>query len=132
MAFFTVIAFSFVAAGVGHVCVGERVRKVRHQQILAGVTPLQYWLSSYLVDLILLLLPCSLIFGMLVWADISPLVCREKDQLINQNRCFSFHQSEASKSLKLADINLIAALLTCLYSVIVRLVPISELHSFSA
>ncbi|CDJ35112.1 Protein Abca14, related [Eimeria mitis] len=72
--FFTVIAYSFVAAGVGKVCIVERVRKVRHQQILAQVTPFQYWISSYVVDMVLLLLPCSLIFGMMLWVDITPLV----------------------------------------------------------
>lgn len=72
--FFTVIAFSFVAAGVGKVCIVERVRKVRHQQILAGVTPFQYWVSSYIVDIVLLVLPCSIIFGMISWADVTPLV----------------------------------------------------------
>ncbi|KAL8272116.1 hypothetical protein Esti_003959 [Eimeria stiedai] len=74
VAFFTVISFSFVAAGVGQICIEERVRKVRHQQILAGITPLQYWLSAYIVDFVLLLIPCSLIYGLLVWTDISPLV----------------------------------------------------------
>ncbi|KAL8430710.1 hypothetical protein ACSSS7_005760 [Eimeria intestinalis] len=74
VAFFTVISFSFVAAGVGQICIEERVRKVRHQQILAGVTPLQYWLSAYIVDFLLLVIPCSLIYGLLVWTDISPLV----------------------------------------------------------
>ncbi|CDJ57706.1 ABC transporter family protein, related [Eimeria maxima] len=72
--FFTVIAYSFVAAGVGKVCIVERVRKVRHQQILAQVTPFQYWISSYIVDMVLLLLPCSIIFGMILWVDITPLV----------------------------------------------------------
>ncbi|KAL8437560.1 hypothetical protein Efla_000423 [Eimeria flavescens] len=74
VAFFTVIAFSFVAAGVGQICIEERIRKVRHQQILAGVTPFQYWLSAYLVDFVLLIIPCSFIYGLLVWTDISPLV----------------------------------------------------------
>ncbi|KAL8453368.1 hypothetical protein Emag_001884 [Eimeria magna] len=74
VAFFTVISFSFVAAGVGQICIEERVRKVRHQQILAGITPLQYWLSAYIVDFVLLVIPCSLIYGLLVWTDISPLV----------------------------------------------------------
>ena len=74
--FFTVIAYSFVAAGVGKVCIVERVRKVRHQQILAQVSPFQYWISSYIVDMVLLLLPCSIIFGMMVWVDITPLVSR--------------------------------------------------------
>ncbi|CDJ48730.1 ATP-binding cassette sub-family A member 3, related [Eimeria brunetti] len=50
--FFTVIAYSFVAASVGKVCILERVRKVRHQQILAQVTPFQYWISSYIVDMV--------------------------------------------------------------------------------
>ena len=72
--FFTVIAYSFVAAGVGKVCIVEIVREVRHQQILAQVTPFQYWISSYIVDMVLLLLPCSIIFGMILWVDITPLV----------------------------------------------------------
>ncbi|CDJ67414.1 hypothetical protein, conserved [Eimeria necatrix] len=74
VAFFTIIAYSFVAAGVGKVCIVERVRKVRHQQILARVTPFQYWISSYIVDIILLILPCSIIFGMILWVDVTPLV----------------------------------------------------------
>ncbi|XP_026190567.1 ABC transporter A family member 1 [Cyclospora cayetanensis] len=74
VAFFTIIAYSFVAAGIGKACIVERVRRVRHQQILFGVTPFHYWASSYLVDMILLLLPCFIIFGMIMWANITPLV----------------------------------------------------------
>jgi len=57
------IAFSFIPAAVAIFIVKERENSAKHQQIISGASILAYWLSSYIWDMLMFMVPwtCSLL-----------------------------------------------------------------------
>lgn len=53
-----VIAFSFVPASVAIFVVKEREISAKHQQLISGASTFAYWLSSYVWDMVMYLVPC--------------------------------------------------------------------------
>ena len=62
-----IMAFSFIPAAVAVFVVREREVSAKHQQLLAGTSLFSYWISNYVFDVLMFLVPwfCSLIC---VWA----------------------------------------------------------------
>ena len=52
VAIFVIIALAFVPASFVVYLVEDRVNKSKHLQLVSGLNPVVYWVSSYLWDLV--------------------------------------------------------------------------------
>jgi ABC-type multidrug transport system ATPase subunit len=74
LAFSVAIAFCFVSATYAGFLVKERADKVKHLQVVSGVSPAAYWLSTYVWDIINFVFPFALLLILLVAFDTTALV----------------------------------------------------------
>jgi ATP-binding cassette subfamily A (ABC1) protein 3 len=68
------IAFAFVPASVVGWIVKERQSKVKHLQIISGVTTMSYWVSTWLWDFISFMIPCALAMIIFAIYDLGTLI----------------------------------------------------------
>jgi len=73
-AFIVSIAFAFIPAAVVMFVVKERETKVKHQQVISGVSTYAYWLSNFAWDALNFVIPVVLALIILAVFDISTLV----------------------------------------------------------
>ncbi|KAL4478578.1 hypothetical protein ABPG74_006813 [Tetrahymena malaccensis] len=69
--FIYAIAFSFIPASLISFIVKERTEKIKHQQLVSGVSLYTYWFSNYLVDFIKHIIPAVFSILMIIAYDIS-------------------------------------------------------------
>ncbi|KAL4489354.1 hypothetical protein ABPG72_019009 [Tetrahymena utriculariae] len=69
--FIYAIAFSFIPASLISFIVKERTEKIKHQQLVSGVSLYTYWFSNYLVDFIKHIIPAVFSILMILAYDIS-------------------------------------------------------------
>ncbi|EAR81921.2 ABC transporter family protein (macronuclear) [Tetrahymena thermophila SB210] len=69
--FIYAIAFSFIPASLISFIVKERTEKIKHQQLVSGVSLYTYWFSNYLVDFIKYIIPAVFSILMILAYDIS-------------------------------------------------------------
>ncbi|KAL4490757.1 hypothetical protein ABPG72_021811 [Tetrahymena utriculariae] len=69
--FIYAIAFSFIPASLISFIVKERTEKIKHQQLVSGVSLYTYWFSNYFVDFIKHIIPAVFSILMILAYDIS-------------------------------------------------------------
>ena len=73
-AFAVCIAMAFVPATFAAFLVKERADKGKHLQLISGVSPIAYWLSALLWDLVNFVLPFALVMLVLLVFDVTSLL----------------------------------------------------------
>jgi ABC-type multidrug transport system ATPase subunit len=74
LAFSLAIAFCFVSATYAGFLVKERADKVKHLQVVSGVSPAAYWLANYAWDILNFALPFAMMMALLFAFDVTVLV----------------------------------------------------------
>ena len=67
--FVIAIGFALVPASLVSHVVGERVRNLKHMQVLSGMSLPAYWLSYLLFDIAKALIPSGIVIGLLYAFD---------------------------------------------------------------
>lgn len=67
--FVVAIGFALIPASIVSHIVSERVRNLKHMQVLAGMSLPAYWVSNMLFDLLKAYIPCGIVIGLLYAFD---------------------------------------------------------------
>ena len=77
IALFIIIAMSFVPASFVVFLVSERYSNAKHLQMVSGMSPLIFWISNYIWDMLNYLVPASACILILIWFDLDAYTSKE-------------------------------------------------------
>lgn len=100
--FVVAIGFALIPASMVSHIVSERVKSLKHMQVLAGMNLTAYWISNMLFDICKALIPCGIVIGLLYAFDFFvsmsfPII--SNNSMTTYGACSSYTRSVWSPSL---------------------------------